>query len=58
MNRIRMLVGVVAVSVLVTPLGISAQGTADIVGRVTDTSGGVLPGVSVTAEYRAADDSS
>src|SRR5438876_7949677 len=27
-----------------------AQGTVDIVGRVTDTSGGVLPAVSVTAE--------
>ena len=26
------------------------QGTADIVGRVTDTSGGVLPAVTVTAE--------
>jgi len=27
-----------------------AQGTADIVGRVSDTSGGVLPAVTVTAE--------
>src|SRR5437764_11338459 len=27
-----------------------AQGTGDIVGRVTDTSGGVLPAVTVTAE--------
>ena len=27
-----------------------AQGTADIVGRVTDTSGGVLPAVTITAE--------
>jgi hypothetical protein len=27
-----------------------AQGTADLVGRVTDPSGAVLPGVSVTAE--------
>jgi Carboxypeptidase regulatory-like domain len=27
-----------------------AQGTADLVGRVTDTSGAVLPGVMVTAE--------
>jgi carboxypeptidase family protein len=27
-----------------------AQGTADIVGRVTDSSGGVLPAVTVTAE--------
>ena len=30
-----------------------AQGTADIVGRVTDTSGGVLPAVTVTAENMA-----
>src|SRR5215510_9347786 len=27
-----------------------AQGTADLVGRVTDSSGAVLPGVMVTAE--------
>ena len=27
-----------------------AQGTADLVGRVTDTSGAVLPGAMVTAE--------
>ena len=32
---------------------ISAQGTADLVGRVTDPSGAVLPGVSVTAENAA-----
>ena len=30
-----------------------AQGRADIVGRVTDASGGVLPGVTVTAENMA-----
>jgi len=28
----------------------AAQGTADLVGRLTDSSGAVLPGVSVTAE--------
>ncbi len=50
MNRIRILVGVVVVSLLLIPSAIFAQGTADIVGRVTDTSGGVLPGVNVTAE--------
>ena len=34
-----------------------AQGTtADIVGRVTDTSGGVLPGATVTVEHTAAGD--
>src|SRR6266446_195229 len=31
----------------------SAQGTGDIVGRVTDTSGGVLPATTVTAENAA-----
>src|SRR4029453_8915162 len=30
-----------------------AQGRADIVGRVTDASGGVLPGVTVTAQNMA-----
>ena len=50
MNRIRMLVGVIVVSLLLDPSALLAQGTADIVGRVTDTSGGVLPGVNVTAE--------
>jgi Carboxypeptidase regulatory-like domain len=30
-----------------------AQGTGDIVGRVSDASGGVLPGVTVTATSRA-----
>ena len=30
-----------------------AQGTGDIVGRVTDTSGGVLPATTVTAENAA-----
>ncbi len=46
----RTLVGVVVVSFLLGPSLALAQGTADIVGRVTDTSGGVLPGVNVTAE--------
>src|SRR6187402_2656239 len=50
MNRIRILVGVVVVSLLLIPQAVLAQGTADIVGRVTDTSGAVLPGVNVTAE--------
>src|SRR5215510_14402743 len=31
----------------------SAQGTGDIVGRVTDTTGGVLPAVTVTATNEA-----
>src|SRR5215472_11879804 len=36
--------------VLLAASTLSAQGTADLVGRVTDPSGAVLPGVSVTAE--------
>src|SRR5262249_19601913 len=36
--------------VLLSVSTVSAQGTADLVGRVTDPSGAVLPGVSVTAE--------
>src|SRR5215467_2970431 len=35
--------------VLLAASTVSAQGTADLVGRVTDPSGAVLPGVSVTA---------
>jgi len=31
----------------------AAQGTADIVGRVADSSGGILPGVTVTARHLA-----
>src|SRR5437899_2421060 len=38
---------VILMSGLVTPA--SAQGTADIVGRVTDPGGGALPGATVTA---------
>ena len=40
---------VCALLVVALPSLASAQ-TADIVGRVTDNSGGVLPGVTVTAE--------
>jgi hypothetical protein len=45
---VRRFVGVLA-CVLVFQTLAFAQGTADIVGRVTDTSGGVMPGVTVTA---------
>src|SRR6266516_4880222 len=31
----------------------AAQGTADMVGRVADSSGGILPGVRVTARHLA-----
>src|SRR5881398_1148482 len=48
MARVRAVMGVVF---LIFGLAASsaAQGTGDIVGRVTDSSGGVLPGVTVTA---------
>src|SRR5947209_6174299 len=48
MARVRAVTGVV---ILVFGLAASsaAQGTGDIVGRVADSSGGVLPGVTVTA---------
>ena len=41
---------VVLLMCLLTPVGVSAQqATAELNGRVTDTSGAVLPGVTVTA---------
>ena len=48
----RSLLGGIAFLVLFSP-GVFAQGRADIVGRVTDASGGVLPGVTVTAQNQA-----
>src|SRR4026209_301210 len=40
----------IAVLMLVVTIGVAfAQGTAQLNGRVTDESGGVLPGVTVTA---------
>ena len=49
MDSLRSLGGALAGLLLFTTLSF-AQGTADIVGRVTDASGGVLPAVTVTAE--------
>jgi hypothetical protein len=49
MESLRSLGGALAALLLFTTLSF-AQGTADIVGRVTDSSGGVLPAVTVTAE--------
>ena len=49
MCSIRSSLGVLAVFFTFHTLAF-AQGTGDIVGRVTDTSGGVLPAVTVTAE--------
>src|SRR5205823_9473440 len=42
---------VISVCALATPA--AAQGTADMVGRVADSSGGILPGVTVTARHLA-----
>jgi len=52
MHPIRRFASILTV-VLIFPVAALAQGTADIVGRVTDTSGGVLPAVTVTAENAA-----
>ena len=48
MARVRVLAGVVML-ILGLAASSAAQGTGDIVGRVSDSSGGVLPGVTVTA---------
>ena len=51
-KRILLLLGIViSVCALATPA--AAQGTADMVGRVADSSGGILPGVTVTARHLA-----
>src|SRR5436190_1953608 len=49
MHAIRSVGGALTILLALNAL-VFAQGTADIVGRVTDTSGGVLPAVTVTAE--------
>src|SRR5438046_3396788 len=49
MHAIRSVGGALTILLALNTL-VFAQGTADIVGRVTDTSGGVLPAVTVTAE--------
>src|SRR6266849_363669 len=52
MTRVQSVVGfVISMSALATLA--AAQGTADMVGRVTDSSGGILPGVTVTARHLA-----
>src|SRR6267378_7116323 len=49
MHAIRPVGGALTILLALNTL-VFAQGTADIVGRVTDTSGGVLPAVTVTAQ--------
>ena len=49
MHAIRPVGGALTILLALNTL-VFAQGTADIVGRVTDSSGGVLPAVTVTAE--------
>src|SRR5437016_12031666 len=52
MKGILLFLGVVIlICVLAAPA--AAQGTADMVGRVADSSGGILPGVTVTARHLA-----
>ena len=48
MRGSRRFVSAVAVTVLFATATVWAQATAQLSGRVTDESGGVLPGVSVT----------
>ncbi|HWW82887.1 MAG TPA: carboxypeptidase regulatory-like domain-containing protein [Vicinamibacterales bacterium] len=48
MARVRTVAGVV-ILIVAFALSAAAQGTGDIVGRVTDSSGAILPGVTVTA---------
>src|SRR5438105_5019576 len=49
MARVRAVAGIVIILIFGLAASSAAQGTGDIVGRVSDSSGGVLPGVSVTA---------
>src|SRR5438309_1964737 len=47
----RFLGAMISMSAFATPA--AAQGTADMVGRVADSSGAILPGVTVTARHLA-----
>jgi hypothetical protein len=50
----RVIVGALALALSLIPIGVFAQGTtAEIVGRVADTSGAVLPGATVTVTHVA-----
>ena len=56
MVRPKFLPFVLLACVVALPGALAAQTSADIVGRVTDTSGAVLPGASVTLENTATKD--
>ena len=57
MSAVRALAGIVAVLSLSLPVPAAAQvTTADIVGRVTDATGAVLPGATITIENVATHD--
>ena len=47
----RQVVGAITVGILLSAAAWAQVTTADLVGRVTDASGGVLPGVTVTATH-------
>jgi outer membrane receptor protein involved in Fe transport len=53
MRTRRCRVSLLALGLLVLPAFAAAQGTGDILGRVTDTTGAVLPGATVTVESLA-----
>jgi hypothetical protein len=56
MRSVRWLVGVLTFTLALPALALAQGTTADIVGRVTDGSGAVLPGATVTVEHTATGD--
>ena len=46
------LAAVIAAVLLLVPVTVAAQGASGIAGEVLDDTGGVLPGVTVTARVR------
>ncbi len=56
MVRSKFFVFVLLACLVALPGALAAQTSADIVGRVTDTSGGVLPGATITLENTATKD--
>ena len=56
MRSARSAIGTLTLVLALHTLALAQGTTADIVGRVTDSSGGVLPGVTVTVEHTATGD--